>query len=65
MIFFFAVILSVIIMGGDGTACEVLSTAVMKQQGKNITDLKPLNITVGMIPTGQYNIIKPILEHRV
>ena len=50
-------------MGGDGTACEVLSTAVMKQQGKNITDLKPLNITVGMIPTGQYNNIKPILEH--
>ena len=43
----------VIVMGGDGTVCEVLNTAVMKQQGSNITDLKPINISIGVIPTGR------------
>ena len=39
-------------MGGDGTVCQVLTAAAIKQQGTNATDLKPLDITIGVLPTG-------------
>ena len=42
-------------MGGNGTVGEVLNAAVKKQQGSNITELRPLNISVGVIPTGMSN----------
>ena len=41
-------------MGGDGTNCQVLTSAVVQQQGINSTELKPLNITFGAIPTGWF-----------
>ena len=39
-------------MGGDGTICQVLNSIVIKQQGSNFKDMKPVNITFGAIPTG-------------
>ena len=39
-------------MGGDGTICQVLTAAAIKQHGEYCTDFNPLGITVGTIPTG-------------
>ena len=48
--FFFS--FRVIIMGGDGTICQALTSAVIQEQGAYVDDIKPLNITMGTIPTG-------------
>ena len=39
-------------MGGDGTICQVLNSAFVKQQGTGAADMKPMTITFGAIPTG-------------
>ena len=43
-------------MGGDGTICQALTSAVIKQQGSDATDIKPLDFTFGAIPTGSFGI---------
>ena len=47
----------VVLLGGDGTVCQVLNAIVMQQQGNNVKELKPLNVTIGVIPTGKDNKI--------
>ena len=53
----FCVSFRIIIMGGDGTICQAMTSAVIQEQGAYVDDIKPLNITLGTIPTGRRLLI--------